>query len=52
MKIKRRYLLFRLSLWLTAELWLSLLGLDHLADYSEYLHSQNEVVILNQSYDY
>ncbi|MGP1371793.1 MAG: hypothetical protein ACTS3T_03125 [Almyronema sp.] len=41
MKIKFRQLLFELLIWLTTELFLGCVGLDNLADYSEYLKEQD-----------
>ena len=37
MKVKWQKLLLKTSFWLTAEVVLSLIGLDNLADYSEYI---------------
>ncbi|MEO0988466.1 MAG: hypothetical protein AAFY20_23440 [Cyanobacteria bacterium J06639_14] len=49
MKIKLRQLVIELCLWLTAEMLLGFLGLDDLADYSEYLKENNQIVRLNRS---
>ncbi|MEM6352332.1 MAG: hypothetical protein AAF766_16375 [Cyanobacteria bacterium P01_D01_bin.14] len=46
MKIKVRQLVFRLSMWLIAEIVLSLLGLDDLADYAEYLNQPITLVLV------
>ncbi len=45
MKVNYRQLLFKLFIWLSAEIVLSYVGLDNLADYSEYLKEQNVVSI-------
>ena len=37
MQVKWRELLLKTSIWLTAEIILSLIGLDNLADYSEFI---------------
>ncbi len=37
MTIKTKHIGYRLALWLVTELWLGFLGLDELADYSEFL---------------
>ncbi|MBD2578695.1 hypothetical protein [Oscillatoria sp. FACHB-1406] len=36
--------LFRISIWLAAEILLNFLGLDNLADYSEFIFERNVVV--------
>lgn len=41
MKVKFCPLAFKLSIWITAELFLGSVGLDQLADYSEYLTDKN-----------
>ncbi|MEO0352231.1 MAG: hypothetical protein AAF282_19505 [Cyanobacteria bacterium P01_A01_bin.15] len=43
MKVRYRQLLLKLFVWFAAEVFLSYVGLDNLADYSEYLkeHSAN-----------
>lgn len=37
MQVKWRELLLKTSIWLSAEIMLSLIGLDNLADYSEFI---------------
>lgn len=37
MKVRYRQLLLKLFVWFAAEVFLSYVGLDNLADYSEYL---------------
>ena len=43
MKIKFRRLTIDFLLWLAAELMLGFLGLDDLADYSEYLNKEDAI---------
>ena len=45
MKINYRQLLAKLLVWLVAEVVLNYVGLDNLADYSEYLKEQSTVTI-------
>lgn len=45
MKIKYHQLLIKLLTWFVAEVVLSYVGLDNLADYSEYLKEQTTVSI-------
>lgn len=40
MQVKSRQLLFKLSIWIATEIILGYVGLDDLADYSEYLKEQ------------
>ena len=47
MKVKLKNLLFRASVWLTVEISLNLLGLDSLADYSEFVFERNQVALTN-----
>jgi hypothetical protein len=47
MNAKWKKLLFKVTVWLVAEIYLNLLGLDNLADYSEFLFERN-VVVANQ----
>ena len=47
MKVKWKTLLFRASVWLTVEISLNLLGLDNLADYSEFVFERNQVALTN-----
>jgi hypothetical protein len=46
MKLKKRQLMLEVCVWLFAEVFLSYLGLDNLADYSEYLKERNVVAVL------
>ena len=41
MKIQWKKLIFKIALWLVAEITLNLLGLDNIADYGEFLEGQN-----------
>ncbi|MGD1856943.1 MAG: hypothetical protein ACFB2W_22135 [Leptolyngbyaceae cyanobacterium] len=45
MKIKYRQLLIKLLTWCVAEVVLNYVGLDNLADYSEYLKEQTTASI-------
>ena len=45
MKINYRQLLVKLLMWFVAEVVLSYVGLDNLADYSEYLKEQSTASI-------
>jgi hypothetical protein len=45
-KVNTRQLVLKLFIWLFAEIVLSFLGLDDLADYSEYLQEQNTIAFL------
>ncbi len=40
MIIRWRQLLVRITIWLAAEIILNFLGLDNLADYSEFIYEQ------------
>lgn len=46
MAIKWRTLVFNLMIWLLAELLLGFLGLDNLADYSEFLQNRHTAFLL------
>ena len=45
MRVNYRQLLFKLFMWLSAEIVLSYVGLDNLADYSEYLKEQTNASV-------
>ncbi|MDJ0577449.1 MAG: hypothetical protein QNJ65_20095 [Xenococcaceae cyanobacterium MO_234.B1] len=45
MKIKWKALLLKGSIWLIAEISLNLVGLDNLADYSEFIFERNQVAL-------
>ena len=47
MKLQWRKLLVKTTVWIAAEIILNLLGLDNLADYSEFIYEQ-EIPILSQ----
>jgi hypothetical protein len=49
MEIHWKTVLVKLIVWLAAEVILNLLGLDSLADYSEFLHDQ-EAISLSHLY--
>ncbi len=46
MKTKEKCLL-RIIIWLTLEILLNFLGLDDIADYSEFIFEKNGIVISN-----
>jgi hypothetical protein len=46
MKFYWKKVLLKTTIWLAAEIMLNLLGLDNIADYSEFVYGQ-EVVLLN-----
>lgn len=48
MKTQWKKLLVKTTVWLAAEIILNLLGLDNLADYSEFIYEQ-EVMVFTQS---
>lgn len=37
---------YKIGLWLTAEIWLNLIGLDNFADYSEFIFTQESFLNL------
>ena len=41
MRVRWKTLLVRITVWLSLEIWLNLVGLDYLADYSEFIFEQN-----------
>ncbi len=41
MQVRWKTLLVRITVWLSLEIWLNLVGLDDLADYSEFIFEQN-----------
>ena len=47
-KIKWKKLLLETSIWFIAEIILSLIGIDDLADYSEFLLEQKSVAIIDR----
>jgi hypothetical protein len=49
MRVHWKNLFTRLSLWLAGEILLNLIGLDSLADYSEFLLEHHETMIRNSS---
>ena len=48
MEIRWKTLLTKSLIWLVAEIALNSLGLDTLADYSEFVFDKNEIVHLSQ----
>lgn len=49
MTIRWKQLLVSLSLWLIAEFFLSLVGVDDLVDYSEYIFDRHTIVMVRQN---
>ena len=47
MPIRWKILLVKTLIWLAAEIVLNFMGLDTLADYSEFIFNQNQIVHLN-----
>ena len=50
MKIQWQKLWFKIILWLGAEILLTSIGLDDLADYSEFLCQQQEMALMGKAY--
>ena len=44
MKVRWKILLTKTLIWLSAEILLNIIGLDTIADYSEYIFDRNVVV--------
>ena len=47
MKINHNKLIINLTIWAVSEITLNLIGLDTLADYSEFLSSKDRIVNVN-----
>ncbi len=45
MQVKWEKLIAKLAIWLVAEIYLNSLGIDTLADYSEFLFERNVIVL-------
>jgi hypothetical protein len=43
MKVRWKKLLVTTTLWLTTEIWFNFLGIDNLADYSEFIFQRDAV---------
>ncbi|MGK7923173.1 MAG: hypothetical protein AB4080_24560 [Trichodesmium sp.] len=41
MQVRWKILLVKITVWLSLEIWLNLVGLDYLADYSELIFDHN-----------
>lgn len=50
MKIQWKKLWVKVIFWLGAEILLTSIGLDDLADYSEFLCQQKEVILIEKAY--
>ncbi len=46
MNVRWQKLLVTITLWLTTEIWFNFLGIDNLADYSEFIFEKNAIVQL------
>jgi hypothetical protein len=46
MNVKWRKLILKASLWVSLEVVFNCIGIDHIADYSEYLLERNKMVLL------
>ncbi len=46
MNVRWQKLLVTTTLWLTTEIWFNFLGIDNLADYSEFIFERNAIVQL------
>ena len=52
MKVRWKKLLVRTILWLALEIWLNFLGLDDVADYSEFIFEKHVTVSATVSFNY
>ena len=50
MDIRWRFVFGKFFIWLAAEIILSMLGIDDLADYSEFLFEKNVSVLIAQAW--
>jgi len=46
MQVNWKMLMARLLIWFVAEVYLSLLGIDNLADYSEFIFERDSTVLI------
>lgn len=44
MKVKWSHLIFKILIWLSAEIYLTAIGLDNLADYGEYVFQYKALI--------
>ena len=47
MKVKGQKLIFRLGVWLILELFFDRVGLDTIADYSEFIFERNLITLIS-----
>lgn len=47
MKWKDKKLLARIVVWLVAEVYLNLMGLDNIADYSEFVYERDVIAVFS-----
>lgn len=52
MNVRWKKLLVKTTFWLVAEIWFGFLGIDNLADYSEFVFAQPEIVQMYNIYFY
>ena len=51
MKIKWSKLVLEMIAWLSAEIFLTTLGLDNLADYGEFVFQDRDWIYIGETYD-
>lgn len=47
MNVRWKKLLVTITLWLASEIWFNFLGIDNLADYSEFIFEKPLILLLN-----
>ena len=47
MNVRWKKLLMTTTIWLATEIWFNFLGIDNLADYSEFIFERNLIVLLH-----
>ena len=52
MNVRWKKLLVKTTFWLVAEIWFGFLGIDNLADYSEFVFDRHEIVQLQNICSY
>ena len=52
MKVRWKKLLVTTTFWLVAEIWFGFLGIDNLADFSEFVFERHETVQMHNIYSY
>ncbi len=46
MNVQWKKLLVKVTLWLAFEIWLNFMGLDDVADYSEYIFERHVILLI------